>query len=437
MSDFATHKTHKKWDEVMKKTISVILALILLLALVPTTVFATDYAKTQLATELASDLKELNLFKGVSDTDFALGRAPDRAEALTMMIRLLGKEDEALSGNWEHPFTDVPAWADKYVGYAYTVGLTNGVSATKFGTTNATAGMYLTFVLRALGYSDSDGDFTWQDPYTLASSLGLLPDYVNLTSFYRSDAVIISYAALATPLKGTTTTLATSLMDMGVFSAKEYESVYDTTALASYVGTKKLTSEEIYAYCTPAVFYIEIYDRRGSLLSTGSGFFIDSDGTAVTNYHVIEEAYSAKIALADSGKVYNVLGVYDYDATVDWAVIKVDGSGFSYLSIPEDTSTVVGGAQVYTIGSPLGLQSTMTHGIISNPARVDSGITYIQTDAPISHGSSGGALINEYGEVIGITSATYTYGSNLNLVLPITVIEGYSRANVTPLYAIR
>jgi hypothetical protein len=72
-----------------------------------------------------------------------------------MLIRAMGKESEALGGSWSHPFTDVDSWADKYVGYGYEKGLTKGVSATQFGTGNADSDMYLTFMLRALGYDDS------------------------------------------------------------------------------------------------------------------------------------------------------------------------------------------------------------------------------------------------------------------------------------------
>ena len=122
---------------------------------------------------LAADLKQLGLFKGVSETNFDLKRAPTRLEALVMLIRILGKEQDALNETREHPFTDVPAWADAYVGYAYENGLTKGMSATKFGSGDAGAGTYLTFVLRALGYSDTDGaDFTWDNPYGLARRIG-------------------------------------------------------------------------------------------------------------------------------------------------------------------------------------------------------------------------------------------------------------------------
>jgi trk system potassium uptake protein TrkH len=91
---------------------------------------------------LAQELKDLGLFRGVSETDFDLDRAPSRVEALVMLIRVLGKESEVTGDTWKHPFTDVPGWADNYVGYAYSKGLTNGQSATQFGTGDANAAMF-------------------------------------------------------------------------------------------------------------------------------------------------------------------------------------------------------------------------------------------------------------------------------------------------------
>ena len=96
-------------------------------------------------------------------------------------------------------------------------------------------------------------------------------------------------------------------------------------------------------------------------------------------------------------------------------------------------STVVGGAKCYAIGSPQRLQNTISEGIISNPSQVLGGMTYIQTTAAISHGSSGGALINKYGQVIGITSGGISEGENLGFAIPISVINGYSHDQYTDL----
>jgi len=163
-----------------------------------------DFTESIIAAE---KLKELGLFQGVGtnpdgSTNYDLGRPASRPEALTMLIRLLGKDEEAMSGKWSHPFTDVPDWADKYVGYAYENNLTKGISETEFGMGAVNIDMYLTFVLRALGYTDEDGkDFTWDDPLRLAQPLGLAPDSVNRNIFLRGDMVIVSHAAIWTNLK--------------------------------------------------------------------------------------------------------------------------------------------------------------------------------------------------------------------------------------------
>lgn len=213
------------------------------------------------------------------------------------------------------------------------------------------------------------------------------------------------------------------------------ESDRKSVTLTTPLG-EELSGEEIFAKCSPAVFYIEMYNEQGKKTANGSGFFINSDGTAVTCWHVLEHGVSAKISIASTGKVYDLVGVYDYDVDKDWAVIQIDGSGFDYLDIG-DEKTDVGGASVFALGSPLGLQNTITQGLICNPTRVEDMTRYILFSAAISSGSSGGALINKYGDVIGITAATYVYGQNLNLAINMSYIDEAHRSNVRPLSEIQ
>jgi hypothetical protein len=203
----------------MRKTISIITVIVLIAALaVPAFAAGTGgmrsaTAEQATAEQAAAELKVWGLFRGVSDTDFDLYRKPTRTEAVTMLVRALGKEAEALSGAqtglWRHPFTDVPEWADPYIGYAYANGLTNGISATQFGAADAaSANMYLTFMLRALGYSDAAGDFSWESPDALAAEVGLLTLPVDTEDFYRRDVVLVSFQALSAYMKGEDVTLA-------------------------------------------------------------------------------------------------------------------------------------------------------------------------------------------------------------------------------------
>ena len=183
----------------MKKWVSLFLAVTMLFAL-SLPVFA---AKSE-AQGAAQTLHELGLFKGTG-TDaagkpvFDLNRAPTRAEAVTMLVRLLGKEDEALAGDWNTPFIDVADWAKPYVGYAYANSLTAGVSETHFsGERSVTAAQFLTFTLRALGY-ESGKDFSWDSAWTLTDTLGMTSGQYNAKtngSFLRADAALVSCLAL-------------------------------------------------------------------------------------------------------------------------------------------------------------------------------------------------------------------------------------------------
>lgn len=196
-----------------KKLLSMLLVAAMFLALIPTAFAASDDAITA-----ANALYQLGLFKGTGTNadgtpNFDLDRAPTRNEAVTMLVRLLGKENEAVNGVWNIPFTDVAAWAKPYVGYAYANGLTTGTSATSFGGDAViSASQYITFVLRALGY-ESGTDFQWDKSWELSDSIGMTngqytSDHI---PFLRGDVAIISNNALATELKNTQYTLAASL----------------------------------------------------------------------------------------------------------------------------------------------------------------------------------------------------------------------------------
>lgn len=176
-----------------KKIIALLLAITLCMGLCAVAfAYEAESAETQ-----ADALNVLGLFQG-TDKGYELDRTPTRLEALIMLIRLSGKENDALYP-WEPydiPFTDVPTWegAAEYIGYAYAAGLTDGVTETTFAPNEpATAQMFMAFTLRALGYAT---DAAWENWETLSSEAGLLVDDVDLANFKRGDAVLISAAAL-------------------------------------------------------------------------------------------------------------------------------------------------------------------------------------------------------------------------------------------------
>ena len=145
-----------------------------------------------------------------------------------MLVRALGKGAEAVGMAKSHPFTDVPVWADGYVSYAYSQGLTKGISDTAFGAgETATGAMYVTFMLRALGYTDGT-DFTWDNPWPLAEDCGIVPETVDREDFLRADAVDVTVAALSAKLKGTDTTLVQKLIEEGAVSQAAYAQAFQS-----------------------------------------------------------------------------------------------------------------------------------------------------------------------------------------------------------------
>ena len=168
-------------------------------------------------------LYALGLFRGVggnadAQPDFDLGRAPTRTEAVTMLVRLLGKEAEAQNGVWATPFTDVPDWAKPYVGYAYANGLTGGTSPTTFGGgAPVTASQYIAFILRALGYSERTGDFSWDKAWPLSDKLGFTDGRYTAAAqdITRGDVAVISYSALFAAHKDSGKTLLEILVETG------------------------------------------------------------------------------------------------------------------------------------------------------------------------------------------------------------------------------
>lgn len=281
-----------------KKILSFLLLLVFCLSLAPATALAArDYSGAEVRAEA---LKSLGLFKGVSDTDFALDRAPSRAEAVVMFIRMLGDEDVALSGGWSTPFTDVPSWASQYVGYAYVMGYTKGVSSTKFGSYDtASSAVFLTFVLRALAYSEgTNGDFTYYNPYTLARRNGLLTTDVDATNFLRADAAIISWNALSLPMNGGNKALGDLLVLGGAFSQSDLDWAYNyvdtygsgstggTSAYGVPMGTYTCYSD-VYRFTYDAAYrpsvtlsgdgYCTVVVNMGEGLATGQGYWTEEE----------------------------------------------------------------------------------------------------------------------------------------------------------------
>lgn len=165
-----------------------------------------------------------------------------------------------------------------------------------------------------------------------------------------------------------------------------------------------------------SVVMIEVYDSKGELLGRGSGFCAFKSDLIVTNFHVIEGAHEIKIITNDKNR-YEAYKVVVFDYTNDLAILKTNVNltplqfGYEY--------EIKTGKKIKTIGSPLGEMNTLSTGVISN-ADNDNGI---QISAPISHGSSGGVLLDNRNRVIGVTYAGYDIGENLNFAINIKLLK--------------
>lgn len=184
----------------------------------------------------------------------------------------------------------------------------------------------------------------------------------------------------------------------------------------------ELSSEEIYELASPATVEIQVTTDEGT--STGTGFFGDSDGTIITNYHVIEGGYEGTVKIKNGGK-FDIESILGFDEELDIAIIKIEYQSEYVLN--KRTTELTTGEKVYTIGSSEGLTDSFSSGIISAVNREIAGKSFIQITAPISHGNSGGPLIDRFGNVIGITSAGIEEGQNLNLAISVSEIENIAR----------
>lgn len=208
----------------MKKMVRLSVIVFALCMILSVSVFASDFDHT------ADALSDLGLFRGTGK-GFELDREPTRAEAATMLVRLLGAEEEAMTLTYTAPYTDVYDWAKPYVQYLYEKGITKGTSQTLFGYSDkCTAQQYATFLLRALGYSDGEnGDFTYENAISFAREKGVF-DGVNCNSgaFLRDNVCAMSYTALSAAPKSGEKDLLTKLLNRGaVKNEKGYIELFE------------------------------------------------------------------------------------------------------------------------------------------------------------------------------------------------------------------
>lgn len=229
--------------------------------------FQTALAENRMDyTNEASKLNAMGLFNGTQN-GYELDRVPTRVESAAMLVRLLGAEQEANEKNYEHPFTDVPEWADNIVGYMYEKGYTKGLGNNLFGSSQTTiARDYTTFMLRSLGYGD--GDFSYLDAMNYAVTKGIITEEeagkLNSLEFRRNEMAMISYRTLKVPVKGESVLLSEKLVEKGAVSAQAaYDAGvadYEVLPVRVYRSNGSLKIDYYYNQLSPEIK--EVYYKR-------------------------------------------------------------------------------------------------------------------------------------------------------------------------------
>ena len=376
------------------------------------------------ALRAADTLAALGLIqRAETAADYRLDDPAPRAQVAMLLVRLAGDEAAAKASHVVR-YRDTDPWSAPYVAWAAREGWVTGVSDLAFyPNRTVTANAWCAMLLRMLGYSDKAGDFTASGAAVFAQRIGLLSQPLSgeLTrgQLFQSirDALTFSY-------KDDSATVAERLVARGAAS--------QPTVSALGLLDQELTARQVADRHMAAVFCLDEYDTQEEVdertpSGNASGFFISSDGLAVTNYHSIEDGIYATATLS-TGETFPVESVVWYDPDIDLAVLRVSRtavsgkstSAFAYLELA-GTADIRSGDTVYTLGNPLGLGLAVSSGIISSPARdVERyALPCVMNTADISRGSSGGALLNVYGHVIAVTSGAYTYGNNMYLAVPV------------------
>ncbi len=185
--------------------------------------------------------------------------------------------------------------------------------------------------------------------------------------------------------------------------------------MAGNVGNGAEKSFEELAKLASSVVLIEIYDGKGERMGSGSGIMIGRDGYILTNNHVACGGKYYIVRIEEEEREYKTDEVIKYNSLLDLAVIRIQRK-LNPIPVYKGSKPLVRGQKVVAIGSPLGLFNSVSDGIISGFRQIEN-VDMIQFTAPISRGSSGGAVLNMQGEVIGISTAGIDSGQNINLAM--------------------
>lgn len=309
-------------------------------------------------------------------------------------------------------FTDTN---DVYALKGATVGITTGIGEGKFGPNiKLNREQLATLVVRALelsGFSLEKSTMIFTDEPSISA---FAKDAVYKANFY---GIVLGSNNAFMPSNG-----ATIEQSLVIFK-RAYDQFGDSEEKT------RLSASEIANKIGPAMVYIETFDEAGLLLSNGSGFIVEESGKIVTNFHVIEGAFTATVKLKD-GKSYPVLHVLGYDYIRDIAILKIAGSNLKTVNLG-NSERIVQGEALLSMGHQVGVENAISEELIKSKSVKIEAQKYIQLTSPMSIENSGGVLLNYYGDVIGVMSAIDVSKQNLNLAIPINEVKPYLRSTTS------
>lgn len=291
------------------KKISIVFILILLLSLYSVAIYGSEQDNSA----LAEYLNKMGLIQGTGQ-GFDLDAVTTRGQGAVMVVRLMGKETEALKMNYTHPFTDVPTWADAYIGYLWENGISKGIDNDTYGTDLLMSPPeYMTFMIRVLGYDDTMGDFSWNTSLQKANELGILTTeeyqkYKLKNQCLRNDMILFSYRALDTDLKnGKGASLLRKLMD---------EKDVPQTAMLDYVYAPFKTKSRIYTPKNDEEMQKALIQ---SMLAFETKLVLDIKGSSLSSFNVNWD--QAMIKINQLPGYYAIISGCNYSASDKQATI--------------------------------------------------------------------------------------------------------------------
>lgn len=383
-----------------KRILSLLCVLALLMGLVPAASALEGEAQ-----RAAKTLADLHLLAEVPSEE-ALKTPATRLQATDLLVRLYGVNESKRAVSAQE-YASTKGWV------TVTGGQKEAVPTAEFCAN----------LLRQMGYEG----FTNENADVFARRIGLTArDYDSPLTM--GDLCQLARDALTFPDKKGVTP-AKRMLDGGVCTQAQYQSLFPETLTVRQVADRHMA-----AIVRLDVYYSEKEFEEGASSNGGSGFFVSPDGLVVTNCHTVEGAVRATASLV-TGEVFEVERVLFYDEDADLALLRIsqtslDGKTtaplFHCLELAEEPDLRVGD-QVYSLGVPLGVTLSAGSGVISavnHKVNNESFSTLpcVISTADISHGSSGGALLNVFGHVVGVTTGAYTNGNNLYLSIPLALI---------------